>query len=156
MATSICSTAAAVQERYLYDPYGNVTYMNAVSETLTGWKNDEASGVPLTQVFNIVNESTRQPVENPALRALKETGLHTLVVSGGVGANRALRTRLVAAVAGRGAQVYFPRLEFCTDNAAMIAIAGLMRFKHGAPRSLAVSARARWPLETLDALSGAA
>ena len=68
------------------DAEGNVTYMNAVSETLTGWKNDEASGVPLTQVFNIVNESTRQPVENPALRALKEgtiVGLanHTVLIA---------------------------------------------------------------------------
>jgi PAS domain S-box-containing protein len=54
------------------DEGGNITYMNVVAEALTGWKNEESSGAPLTQVFNIVNESTRQPVENPALRALKE------------------------------------------------------------------------------------
>ncbi len=59
-----------------------------------------------------------------ALRALEQTGLEVLVVSGGVSANRALRTRLSEAVGARGARVYYPRIEFCTDNAAMIAVAG--------------------------------
>ncbi len=68
------------------DASANVTYLNAVAESLTGWTNDEAAGLPLTQVFNIVNESTRQPVENPALRSLKEgviVGLanHTVLIS---------------------------------------------------------------------------
>jgi PAS domain S-box-containing protein len=68
------------------DDEGSITYMNAMAETLTGWKSDEALGMPLTQVFNIVNESTRLSVENPALRALKEgtiVGLanHTVLIA---------------------------------------------------------------------------
>ena len=68
------------------DRDGNVTYLNAVAESLTGWANGEAAGLPLTQVFRIVNESTRLPVENPALRALKEgviVGLanHTVLIA---------------------------------------------------------------------------
>jgi N6-L-threonylcarbamoyladenine synthase len=84
-----------------------------------------------------------------SMRALAQLHLGALVVSGGVGANRELRARLESSAAKLGARVFFPRLEFCTDNAAMIAIAGLLRFKHGASGDLAIAARARWPLEEL-------
>jgi N6-L-threonylcarbamoyladenine synthase len=90
-----------------------------------------------------------------ALRALEETGLDTLVVSGGVSANRSLRTRLAEAARRQGARVYYPRIEFCTDNAAMIAVAGLARLQAGQHDSLAIQARARWPLESLQPLTPA-
>ncbi len=54
------------------DTEGRITFLNAIAESLTGWTQDEAAGQPLTSVFNIVNEHTRQTVENPALRALLE------------------------------------------------------------------------------------
>ena len=88
-----------------------------------------------------------------ALRALEETGLDTLVVSGGVSANRSLRERLAEAVRHQGARVYYPRIEFCTDNAAMIAVAGLARLAAGQHDGLAIGARARWPLESLQTLA---
>lgn len=84
-----------------------------------------------------------------ALRALEETDLQVLVVSGGVSANRTLRARLAAAVGTRGARVYYPRIEFSTDNAAMIAVAGLARLRAGEHDTLAIGARAQWPLESL-------
>ncbi len=87
-----------------------------------------------------------------ALRALEYTGLTVLVVSGGVAANHALRARLTAAAGTEGARVYYPRIEFSTDNAAMIAVAGLARLKAGEHAGLAIQARARWPLESLPAL----
>lgn len=81
-------------------------------------------------------------------RALDQTGLASLVVAGGVGANKRLRARLAEATARRGAELYFPRPEFCTDNAAMIAYAGWARLSAGeAARGL--PARARWPLHEL-------
>ncbi|MEO7775360.1 MAG: tRNA (adenosine(37)-N6)-threonylcarbamoyltransferase complex transferase subunit TsaD [Steroidobacteraceae bacterium] len=84
------------------------------------------------------------------LRALDQTGLRHLVVAGGVGANRELRRRLTEALQGRGARAYYPRPEFCTDNAAMIAMAGLIRMKiNGADASLGIHARAQWPLASL-------
>ena len=88
-----------------------------------------------------------------ALRALEETDLAVLVVTGGVSANRTLRTRLAAAVGARGARVYYPRIEFSTDNAAMIAVAGLARLKAGEHDTLAIAARAQWPLESLAPVS---
>ena len=68
------------------DRQGRVTFMNQIAESITGWKQDEVSGKPLEQVFNIVNEQTRQRVENPALRAMKEgiiIGLanHTVLIA---------------------------------------------------------------------------
>jgi N6-L-threonylcarbamoyladenine synthase len=85
-------------------------------------------------------------------RALDETYLKHLVVAGGVSANRALRSALVQAAAKRGVEIYFPRFEFCTDNAAMIAVAGLARLKRGgAATDLAIEARAQWPLMSLRA-----
>ncbi|HKT74300.1 MAG TPA: tRNA (adenosine(37)-N6)-threonylcarbamoyltransferase complex transferase subunit TsaD [Steroidobacteraceae bacterium] len=88
-----------------------------------------------------------------ALRALEQTGLQTLVVCGGVGANRTLRARLGAALGSRGARVYYPRIEFCTDNAAMIAMAGLARLAAGQHQTLAIQARASWPLDSLPPLA---
>ena len=66
-----------------------------------------------------------------AVRALDATGLDALVVSGGVSANRSLRERLGAAARERGVRVYYPRPEFCTDNAAMIASAGWYCLRRG-------------------------
>jgi N6-L-threonylcarbamoyladenine synthase len=87
-----------------------------------------------------------------SLQALKATGQTQLVVAGGVGANRKLRQRLDEAAARRKFQVFYPELEFCTDNGAMIAFAGAMRLAAGAPLKVAgpFSVRPRWPLQELS------
>jgi N6-L-threonylcarbamoyladenine synthase len=102
-----------------------------------------------------VQSSIVETLTAKALRALEETGLDTLVVSGGVSANRSLRSRLAEAARREGARVYYPRIEFCTDNAAMIAVAGLARLQAGQHDSLAIQARARWPLASLQPLTPA-
>ncbi len=96
-----------------------------------------------------VQEAIVATLTGKTLRALESTGLDALVVSGGVGANRELRARLTQAARERGVRVYFPRQEFCTDNAAMIALAGLLRLKAGAHDGLGIIARAQWPLDSL-------
>ena len=105
----------------------------------------------LSQVLYEVN-TLAETLKHQRLGALEATGLSDLVVAGGVGANRLLRERLEQEAGRRGVRLYFPRLEFCTDNAAMIAVAGLLRLKRGdvAP-GLAIEARAQWPLDTLKA-----
>jgi PAS domain S-box-containing protein len=68
------------------DTHGRVTFLNPVALALTGWTQEEAEGKPLEEVFRIVNEESRQPAENPAVRALREglvVGLanHTLLTA---------------------------------------------------------------------------
>jgi N6-L-threonylcarbamoyladenine synthase len=84
-----------------------------------------------------------------AMRALDYTGHQALVVAGGVGANRQLREQLARETAAVGARVYFPRVEFCTDNAAMIAVAGMYRLRAGERSARTIAVRARWPLQEL-------
>jgi N6-L-threonylcarbamoyladenine synthase len=82
-------------------------------------------------------------------RALAATGSSTLVVAGGVGANRRLRARMLAMGEREGVRVVYPRAEFCTDNAAMIALLGELRLAAGEHDDLGVRARARWPMTEL-------
>ena len=83
--------------------------------------------------------------------ALREEGLNELVVAGGVGANARLRARLEADAARRGGRVFFPPLELCTDNGAMIAFAAALRYPQGAPPANAsFNVLPRWDLEGAD------
>ena len=86
-----------------------------------------------------------------SLRALKQSGLKQLVVAGGVGANKELRRRLDEHAAKRGITVFYPEFEFCTDNGAMIALAGALRFQAGLSLKPAgaFAVRPRWPLQEL-------
>jgi len=95
-----------------------------------------------------------------SLAALKQTGHKQLVVAGGVGANRLLRATLSQRAENIGATVFYPELEFCTDNGAMIALAGAMRYRRTGNREqesktgnqasgTRFTVRARWDLEAL-------
>lgn len=85
-------------------------------------------------------------------RALQQTESTRLVIAGGVSANTRLRQRLEKMVKKEGAKVYYPRLEFCTDNGAMIAFAGCQRLVAGQHENLEFSAKPRWDLESLEAV----
>ncbi|WP_028864335.1 tRNA (adenosine(37)-N6)-threonylcarbamoyltransferase complex transferase subunit TsaD [Psychromonas aquimarina] len=87
-------------------------------------------------------------------RALKETGLKRLVVAGGVSANQSLRKQLAVLMKSRGGEVFYPRNEFCTDNGAMIAYAGMQRLKAGHFENLEIEAKPRWPIEKLLSVAG--
>ncbi len=85
-------------------------------------------------------------------RALAETGYQRLVVAGGVSANRRLRATLERFASAQGARVYFPALEYCTDNGAMIAYAGALRVLAGQCDEVPVDVLPRWSLESLPAI----
>lgn len=82
-------------------------------------------------------------------RALEQVGMKTLVIAGGVSANKHLRAELDRELAKIGAKVFYARHEFCTDNGAMIAYAGCQRLLAGEHESLAINVKARWPLAQL-------
>lgn len=85
-------------------------------------------------------------------RALDQSGFKRLVIAGGVSANRTLRSKLAEMMQKRGGEVFYARPEFCTDNGAMIAYAGMVRMKGGAHAELSVTVRPRWPLAELPAI----
>lgn len=86
-------------------------------------------------------------------RALRATGRKRLIISGGVGANQRLREQLSLMGQAEDAAVFYPRIQFCTDNGAMIALAGALRLAAGETENAGhIDVRARWTLEDLGAL----
>jgi N6-L-threonylcarbamoyladenine synthase len=112
---------------------------------LRGHATDEQVRADLARGFQ---EAVVDTLAEKCARALRETGHQRLVIAGGVGANRALRARLLEIVAASSARLYFPRPEFCTDNGAMIALAGARRLAAGELAHQAIGARANWQLGT--------
>ncbi len=109
---------------------------------------DEAARADIACAFQ---EAVVEVLVGKCVAALQQTGLERLIVSGGVGANRQLRSTLQAAAQRHGFEVYYPRLEFCTDNGAMIAYAGAMRLTHAVSAGHAYTVRPRWDLAELTA-----
>ncbi|ACT48968.1 tRNA (adenosine(37)-N6)-threonylcarbamoyltransferase complex transferase subunit TsaD [Methylotenera mobilis] len=99
-------------------------------------------------------EAVTEVLTTKCMSALRETRLDNLIVSGGVGANARLREKLNAATKRKLCKVSYPRLEFCTDNGAMIAFAGAMRLKamqNNADKNYSFSVKPRWNLSELEA-----
>jgi N6-L-threonylcarbamoyladenine synthase len=84
-----------------------------------------------------------------AIAAIDVTGHSRLVVAGGVGANLELRARLGRELSRRGCRVFFPDVAYCTDNGAMIALAGALRLANASARDYRFTVKPRWPLEAL-------
>jgi N6-L-threonylcarbamoyladenine synthase len=124
----------------------------AVRERSAAGKLDEQTRADIAAA---VQEAIVDSLVAKTMRALEKTGYESLVVAGGVGANRRLREKLDAAALREGARIYYPRMEFCTDNAAMIAVAGMARLKVGGVAGPGIAARATWPLTDLGPLAGA-
>lgn len=97
-------------------------------------------------------EAVAEVLVTKALAAVMSSGMRTLVVAGGVGANRRLRIRLDEYAGRAGIKVYYPELELCTDNGAMIAFCGAQRLLAGAEPSTdgSFAVRPRWPMQELD------
>ena len=97
-------------------------------------------------------EAVTEILTTKCMTALRQTGLDNLIVSGGVGANKRLREQLNFATKRKLCHVHYPRLEFCTDNGAMIAFAGAMRLNklNESQASLSFTVRPRWDLAELQ------
>ncbi len=115
-------------------------------------------GEPLTDEFRAdaaraFQEAIVEVLVKKSLKALKQTGLKQLVVAGGVGANRQLRATLDDEAKRKRFRVHYPELEFCTDNGAMIALAGCLRLQAGTPAKPAgdFAVQPRWPLMDMAA-----
>ena len=119
---------------------------------LNTWRNSGQSQQDRADIARAFEEAVVDTMVIKCRRAVAQIGLKTLVIAGGVGANRRLRERLGALMTAEGGRVCYPRLEFCTDNGAMIAYAGYRRLQAGQHESLSIKAMPRWSLEDLQAL----
>ncbi|TDB51665.1 tRNA (adenosine(37)-N6)-threonylcarbamoyltransferase complex transferase subunit TsaD [Photorhabdus khanii] len=119
------------------------------SNTIRSNSDDEQTRADIARAFE---DAVVDTLAIKCKRALEQTGFKRLVMAGGVSANLTLRTRMKEVMAKLGGEVFYARPEFCTDNGAMIALAGMIRLKGGVSDSLGVAVKARWPLSELPAL----
>jgi N6-L-threonylcarbamoyladenine synthase len=116
------------------------------------WRTLEPTPANRADVARAFEEAVVETLAIKCRRALKATRLKRLIIAGGVGANRRLRERLREVTVELGGQVHYPRLEFCTDNGAMIAYAGWRRLAAGQHEDAAIEVLPRWPLDSLPAV----
>ncbi len=128
----------------------NFSFSGLKTAVLTLTHNAASSSIADADIACEFQEAVTEVLTTKCMAALRQTHLDTLVVSGGVGANRRLRERLDTAAASKNCRVYYPRLEFCTDNGAMIAFAGAMRMQHAKTGDYAFTVRPRWDLAELQ------
>ncbi|MCT8342568.1 MULTISPECIES: tRNA (adenosine(37)-N6)-threonylcarbamoyltransferase complex transferase subunit TsaD [Photorhabdus] len=119
------------------------------SNTIHSNSDDEQTRADIARAFE---DAVVDTLAIKCKRALEHTGFKRLVMAGGVSANRALRIKMEEVMAKLGGEVFYARPEFCTDNGAMIALAGMVRLKGEVNDSLGVTVKARWPLSELPPL----
>lgn len=116
--------------------------------TMNTWHNSEQTDQDKANIARAFQDAVVDTLFIKCLRSLEQTGCSNLVIAGGVGANRQLRQKLSTL----NAKVSFPRLEFCTDNGAMIAYAGAVRLNAGQAEAAVITPRPRWSLSELVSL----
>ncbi len=122
----------------------------AVANAVGGRNLDEQTVADIACSFQ---EAAIETLTIKCARALDETGHERLVVAGGVSANTLLRDRMNEMAQEKGVRVYYPRLEFSTDNGAMIAYAGYLRLVGGKHDMLSFGVRARWKIDSLEPIT---
>ena len=127
----------------------NFSFSGLKTFALTTLQNNPEAKADIAYAFQ---EAVVETLIIKCKRALQQTGLQRLVIAGGVGANKLLRSKMQKIVRELGGQVYYPRPQFCTDNAAMIAYAGCQRLLAGQQDDASIKATARWELDKLHSL----
>jgi N6-L-threonylcarbamoyladenine synthase len=122
--------------------------------TLNTWQGSDQTDTDRADIARAFEEAVVDTLAIKCRRAVAQSGLRTLVIAGGVGANERLRARLSELMAKEGGRICYPRPQFCTDNGAMIAYAGWCRLRAGQSESLSIRAVPRWSLEELEAAAG--
>jgi N6-L-threonylcarbamoyladenine synthase len=128
-------------------PGVDFSFSGLKTHALTVWNHSKKDEMAREGIARAFQDAVIETLIIKCRRALEKTGHSSLVVAGGVGANRALRLALQALMKHLKGSVYFPRPEYCTDNGAMVAYAGYCHLMEGKQdHSLAIDVRARWPL----------
>ncbi|MEO8365308.1 MAG: tRNA (adenosine(37)-N6)-threonylcarbamoyltransferase complex transferase subunit TsaD [Pseudoxanthomonas sp.] len=119
------------------------------TQVMLAWRDSDQSETTRADIARGFEDAVVDTLAIKCQRALDATGSDTLVVAGGVGANKRLRAKLHDIAGKRGGRACFPRPELCTDNGAMIAFAGALRLQAGQHETAAVKVTPRWDMATL-------
>jgi N6-L-threonylcarbamoyladenine synthase len=122
------------------------------TQVLLAWQGSDRSEQTRADIARGFQDAVVDTLAIKCERALQATGHRTLIIAGGVGANRRLREKLDELARRRGVRVCFPRPEFCTDNGAMIALAGALRLQAGQHEDATVTVQPRWDMAALPTL----
>src|SRR5688500_2492426 len=122
------------------------------TQVLLAWRDSDQSDATRADIARAFEDAVVDTLAIKCERALDAAGCNTLVVAGGVGANKRLRARLQAMAAARGGRACFPRPALCTDNGAMIAFAGALRLAAGQHDDASVRVAPRWDMAALPPL----
>lgn len=148
------ASAVSLPRPMLNHPNLDFSFSGLKTAAITRYRAFDGNAVEKKQFVADLAASFEQAVVDVLIgksrKALKQTGLKSLVISGGVSANRKLRQVADDLRSELGIEVFYPRLEFCTDNGAMIALAGAHRLVRGEATDLAIDVKPRWPLESLS------
>lgn len=115
----------------------------------TRFSTDESDRADIARAFQ---DAVADTLAIKCRRAIQQSGYKTMVVAGGVSANIGIRSKLNDMAEKEKAKVYYPRIEFCTDNGAMIAYTGYQRLKAGQGEGLEIDVHPRWPLDQIPSL----
>jgi N6-L-threonylcarbamoyladenine synthase len=117
------------------------------THSLTTWNQSTKDDRARSEIAKAFQQAVIDTLIIKCKRAIEESSCKRLVVAGGVGANKALRLALQEWMNKIGGEIFFPALEYCTDNGAMIAYAGCLRMLQGErDLNIGVEVKARWPL----------
>ena len=119
------------------------------TQVLLAWRDSDQSDATRADIARGFEDAVVDTLAIKCQRALDAAGSDTLVVAGGVGANKRLRAKLHDICGQRGGRACFPRPALCTDNGAMIAFAGALRLQAGQHETAAVKVTPRWDMATL-------
>jgi len=128
----------------------NFSFSGLKTAVLTLARNNNDDEQTKADIAYEFQESVTEVLTIKCMAALRQTGLDNLIVSGGVGANKRLREQLNVATRRKLCKVHYPRLEFCTDNGAMIAFAGAMRMHNAQLGNHSFTVKPRWDLGELQ------
>jgi N6-L-threonylcarbamoyladenine synthase len=131
---------------------GLKTAVLRLSEKLKAENKSGNELLPIADIAASFQETVARSLTRRTLRCALDQGFSTIAVGGGVAANRALRSHLTAAAAQKGLRVIFPRMELCTDNAAMIACAASEHLSLGHRSSLDLGVKSRLAISDVMAL----
>ncbi|MFK7862241.1 MAG: tRNA (adenosine(37)-N6)-threonylcarbamoyltransferase complex transferase subunit TsaD [Granulosicoccus sp.] len=158
LAQSGDASAVSLPRPMLKRPNLDFSFSGLKTAAITRWKAFEGSDAERQRFMADLAASFELAVVDVLLgksvKALAQSGHSRLVISGGVSANRTLRRAADALQSDGNLTVFYPRLEFCTDNGAMIALAGSKRLVLGEVDELGVNVKPRWPLEELSPALG--